>query len=413
MAIKNLFTTLAQKPMRVALLMGFSSGLPLLLTSRTLQSWMSYTGGTNQAVAIIALVGLPYSLKFLWAPFMDRYTISNLGRRRGWIFATQLALFLSIAAISRLNPIEDFAWTAALALIISFFSASQDVVVDAYRRETILDEEQGLATSMYSLGYRIAMWIAGGLVLIMADHISWNTAYLLIAFVMLFSSISVFWADEPPPAQNLPHTLKDAVILPLKDFFGRPQAVTILMFILFYKLGDAMSGNMLAKFYAFHGFSAQEVGIAAKSTVPFSAPAGAFVGGVLILRVGLFRSLFTFGIVQIISTLGFIILNFTPHSIWTLGSVVFFEDFSAGMGSAALVAYMASLTNINFTATQFALMGSLAALPRTFISSVTGVMVDTLGWTAFFAVCGVMALPGLMLIRYLTDKNSSHVKSGA
>lgn len=404
MSTRDVLKTLKQKPMLLALLMGFSSGLPLLLSSKTLQTWMSYTGGSNQVVGAMALVGLPYALKFIWAPIMDRFSLGRIGLRRGWLIATQIGVFTSVAALSRLNPVEDLALASFFAICISFFGASQDTIVDAYRRETLREEELGLAASLYSVGYRVAMWVTGGLVLILADWLSWNTVYLMLSVVMLLNIGVVIWADEPAESKHRPRTLRDAVVLPLKDFFSRKGAWVILLFILLYKVGDAMAGNMLPKFYAFLAYTPTEVGLAAKSTTPFSVSAGTFIGGLLLIRIGIYRSLFIFGIVQALSTLSFLIVNMTGHNIVALASVVFFEDFSSGMGSAAFLAFMGSLTNISFTATQYALLSSLSAVPRTVISSVTGVLVESLGWNGFFTLCALAALPGLFMIRHLARK---------
>lgn len=394
----SLLKALSKKPMLVTLLMGFSCGMPFLLASKTLQTWMSYTGGTTRAVGAMALVSLPYSLKFLWAPIMDRYTINGLGRRRGWLLVAQIGLLLSIVAISFTNPTEQIALTSFFALCISFFGASQDTVVDAYRRETLLDEELGIGSSLYSMGYRIAMWITGGLALILADQLSWNTVYLIMASVMLVAIGFTLWADEPPPAPSSPKTMRDAVVLPLQEFFSRHNAILFLIFVLLYKVGDAMAGNMLPKFYEHLGFTATEVGVIAKTMGPFSVVIGTFVGGALILRLGLYRALFTFGVLQALSTLSFVVLDMSGHSLPALTGVVFFEDFTGGMGSAAFLAFMAVLTNKSFTATQYALLTSLMAVPRTVISAGTGYMVDALGWSGFFLTCAIVALPGLFLI---------------
>lgn len=401
MSFRETLQVLKKKSMLITLLMGFSSGLPLLLSWKTLQMWLSYTGGTNQVVGAFALVGLPYSLKFLWAPVIDRFAILGLGRRRGWIVLTQIGLFLSIACLSRINPIENLFLASIIALTISFFAASQDVAVDAYRKESLSEEEFGLGASLYTLGYRVAMWVAGGLALILADVLSWNTVYLLLSFVMLANVAITLWAEEPPPSEGRPRTLKDAVILPLQDFFTRDGAWYLLVFILMYKVGDLMAGNMLPKFYEFHHFTPTEVGIAAKSTAPFSVPAGTFLGGLLLLKLGVHRSLYLFGIVQALSTISFLIVNWLGHNVIALTAVVFFEDFTAGMGSAAFMAFMAALTNVSFSATQFALLSSLAAVPRTVISSITGFIVDYLGWTGFFIFCAASALPGLLMISHI------------
>lgn len=397
----EVLNALLQKSMMISLLMGFSSGLPLLLCSKTLQTWMSYTGGTAQMVGFMAIVSIPYGLKFLWAPLMDRFSLSRLGRRRSWLLLSQLGVLISVAALSRIQPVEDLSLTMLLALAISFFGASQDIVIDAYRRESLKDEELGLGSSFYSMGYRIAVWIAGGLALILASRVSWNTVYLIMAGIMIMSMIVTLWADEPVGAVSSPRTLQEAVYLPLKDFFSRHGAVIILIFILLYKVGDAMAGNMLPKFYEYLGFSSEEVGVIAKTMGPVSFLLGTFIGGIIIFKTGIYRSLFIFGVLQALSTLSFVALDRAGHNLPVLTGVVFFEDLSAGMGSAAFMAFMASLTNKSFTAMQYALMTSLMALPRTLISSGTGYMVAYFGWSGFFIFCALAAIPGLALILHV------------
>lgn len=401
MPARLIFRALGQKPMLAALLMGISSGMPLLLASKTMQYWMSYTGGDIKKIGLVALVGLPYAFKFVWAPFMDRFSLGRLGKRRHWMLFTQIGVVLSILALSFTSPSQDVLLASLFALCISFFGASQDIVIDAYRRETLKDEELGLGSSIYSMGYRVAMWITGGLALILADLISWNTVYLIMAGIMSLGIGVTLWADEPPPSPSSPKTMRDAVYLPIKDFLSRNGALLILIFILLYKVGDAMAGNMLPKFYEHLGFSSSEVGIIAKTMGPFSVVTGTFVGGALILKLGIYRSLFLFGIFQALSTLSFVALHMKGHSLPALTGVVFFEDFTSGMGSAAFMAFMASLTNKSFTATQYALLTSLMAVPRTVVASVTGFLVASLGWNGFFTFCTLAATPGLLLILYV------------
>ncbi len=388
------------------LLMGFSSGLPLLLTSRTLQLWLSYSGGSNALVGYVAIIGLPYTLKFVWAPLMDRYAIPKLGRRRGWMFVTQALTMLSIFALSRIDPLANLTLAAASAFMIAFASASQDIVIDAYRREILTDEELGLGSSLSTTGYRIAMWVAGGLAVIMSKFLGWNTIYLLLSLFMGVGLITTFFAPEPDIHKSRPHSLKDAVWLPLKDFFERPRVLVILAFILLYRVGDSMVGNMLSKLYVTLGFTPEEIGVVAKSLTPFSFGFGAFIGGAAILRLGIMRSLFIFGIYQALTSLLFTVLHLSGHNIVIFGLVVFSEDLANGMTSAALLAYMASLTNKSFTATQYALLTSLMAVPRIFIASMAGHLVDFFGWDNFFIFCTMAATPGLLLLYYLYKRHN-------
>jgi PAT family beta-lactamase induction signal transducer AmpG len=398
---REIFSSLKQKPMALALLMGFSSGFPLLLSSKTLQTWIAYAGGTNTTVGAMAILGVPYSLKFLWAPLLDRYSIGPFGRRRGWLLISQLGVALSIFGLSRLNPVDEIFIASFFALGISFFGATQDIVIDAYRRETLKEEELGLGSAISNSGYRVALWVTGGLAIFMAGEISWNTIFALLALMMMGTWAITFWADEPTSSASAPRTLRDAVYLPLIDFFSRHGAVLMLIFVLLYKVGDSMAGNMLAKFYVHLGFTPQEVGAIAKTMGPIALTVGTFIGGALIYRFGIYRALFAFGVLQALSTISFVALDFAGHSLAVFSAVIFFEDFSSGMGSAAFMAFMASLTNKKFTGTQYALLTSLMAVPRTFIASFTGPMVDALGWTGFFILCALIALPGLILIRYV------------
>lgn len=404
---KEIFRSLTQKNMVIAMIMGFSSGVPLLLAGRTLQAWLSYAGSTNVLIGAAAVISLPYSLKFLWAPLVDRYEIPFLGRRRGWLLAAQICLFITIAVLSQTDPVGNIQMTFTFAFLIAFFGATQDIVVDAYRRESLKDEELGLASSVYQLGYRVAMWLTGGVALVIAGQLSWNTAYLLMATLMLVGIAATLWADEPKSSFARPHSLKDAIILPLKEFFSRRGALLFLLFILLYKLGDSMAGNMLAKLYKDLQFTPEEVGVIAKSMGPIAFLCGTFLGGLAMIRLGINKALLIFGVFQALSTLSFVYLNHLGHSLPGLTGVVFFEDFSSGMGSAAFLAFMASLTNRAFTATQYALLTSLMAMPRTFIAAWTGVIVDSLGWDGFFIFCTVIALPGLFLLMFFINRDDA------
>lgn len=397
--------------MLVALLMGFSSGLPLLLTSRTLQAWASYTGGSNVLVGALALLGLPYTFKFIWAPLVDRYNIfPGLGRRRGWLLVTQLGIVASILFLSRLNPTDDLYWLTICAFAVSFFSASQDIVVDAYRRESLKDIELGLGSSMYQMGYRIAMWVAGALALILSSVVSWNTVYVLMSLFMSIGVLTSLWATEPEESSSAPKTLREAVVEPMREFFSRKgisSAVFLLVFVLLFKIGDAMAGNMLIKLYKDLSIPPEDVGLYAKSMAPFSVIGGTIIGGILIMRLSIYKSLFVFGVLQALSTLSFAVLHHFGYSVPLFAGVVFFEDFTGGMGSAAFMAFMSTLTNRSFTATQYALLTSLSAVPRTVISSGMGFVVDAIGWKGFFIFCTLAAVPGLILLIFISQRQKA------
>lgn len=384
--------------MLFACFMGFSSGLPLLLTGSVLQAWMTESGVDLGTIGLFALVGLPYTLKFLWAPFLDRYVPVILGRRRGWLLIIQLALMAAIAALGFTNPAARPLGVAAAALLLTFFSASQDIVIDAYRRESLADEEQGLGAALYVNGYRVGMLFASGGGLILADLVPFSVVYLIMSGTMLLGVLTTLLAPEPP-AVGAPSTLLDAVIQPFREYFRRQDAALILLFILLYKIGDQMASQMTIPFYLSLGFSKTEIGAVVKLFGFWAVVAGSLLGGVLMLRLGTYRSLWGFGILQAISTLGFAWLTVAGDSNAWLAAVVAFENVTQGMGTAAFVGFMASMTNREFTATQYALLSSLIGIPRVFATAPTGYLADATGWIGFFVLCALAAVPGLLLLR--------------
>ncbi|MBU4503323.1 MAG: AmpG family muropeptide MFS transporter [Proteobacteria bacterium] len=384
--------------MIVALLMGFSCGLPLLLTITVLQAWMKEKGVDLTVIGLMALVGLPYTLKFIWAPFLDRYTLPFLGRRRGWLLIAQIFLIFSIAGLGLTDPVGHPWMVVFAALLVTFFSASQDIVVDAYRREDLPDEELGLGSSLYVNGYRVGMLLASGGGLILADHITFSMVYLIMAACMLPCVLTTFFASEPEIAVGTPKSLKEAVLCPLIDYFSRKEALWILAFILFYKIGDNMASAMTTPFYLDIGFSKTEIGAVVKLFGFWATIIGSLIGGVLMLRQGIYRSLWIFGFFQAISTAGFALLARIGHSIPALSTVIAFENLSSGMGTAAYVAFMASITNKKFTATQYALLSSLMGVPRVLVSAPTGFFAKSLGWENFFIFCTLIAIPGMLLL---------------
>lgn len=392
--IRSIFTG----RMAVALIMGFASGLPLLLTMGVLQAWMREEGLDLTTIGLITLVQIPYTWKFLWAPIMDRFTPALLGRRRGWLLISQIALTMSIAALAFSNPGRRLSLTVISALMVAFFSASQDIVVDAYRRETLSDNELGLGSSLYIYGYRLGMLLASGGGLIMADHMAWSSVYLVMAACMLPVMAVTLLAPEPDAAPGQPVTLRDAVIAPLTDYFTRPSALTILAFILLYKLGDSMASAMTMPFYLDIGFTKTQVGAVVKFFGTGAVIGGAILGGVIMLRLGINRSLWIFGVLQAVSTAGFALLARAGDNVAALAAVIAFENVSSGMGTAAFVAFMASITDKRFTATQYALLSSLMGIPRVLASAPTGYLAETMGWEAFFIFCTLIALPGIILL---------------
>ena len=396
--------------MLVALLMGFACGLPLLLTISVLQAWMKEEGVDLTVIGMMALVGLPYTLKFFWAPFLDRFTLPFLGRRRGWLLIFQVTLIFSISGLGLTDPANNPWMVAFAAFLVTFFSASQDIVVDAYRREDFPDEELGLASSLYINGYRVGMLLASGGGLIMADHMPFSSVYLIMAACMLPGLFTTLLAHEPEITHGTPRSMHEAVVDPMVEYFSRQGALWILAFILFYKIGDTMAGAMTTPFYLDIGFSKTEIGTVVKLFGFWATIAGALIGGVLMLRLGINRSLWIFGFLQAISTACFAILARIGHSVAALSGVIAFENLSSGMGTAAYAAFMASITNKKFTATQYALLTSLMGIPRVVASAPTGFLAKNLGWENFFIACTVIAVPGMLLLFKFAPWNSGQAE---
>ena len=378
--------------------LGFSSGLPLALTGGTLQAWMAIVGVDLKTIGIFSLVGLPYTLKFLWSPLMDRYVPPLLGRRRGWMVATQIALMLGIVAMGLTSPRDAILAMGFLALIVAFSSASQDIVIDAYRTDVLAEKERGAGTAVFVTGYRIAMLVSGALALILSDQIGWRATYLFMAALVVVGMSGVLLAREPVAAVA-PRSLREAIQGPLRDFFGRKGAVSLLLLIVFFKLGDAYAGTLTTAFLIRGvGFTPTEVGTVNKGLGLISVIVGAGIGGSLMVKLGLFRSLVAFGILQAVSNLSFSALALAGKSYPMMIFAVAFENLTGGMGTAAFVALLMALCDKRFSATQFALLSSLAALGRVFISPTSGFMVEAMGWAAFFFLTAVTALPGLGML---------------
>ena len=378
--------------------MGFSCGLPLLLTISVLQAWMKEEGVDLTVIGMMALVGLPYTVKFLWAPLLDRYTLPFLGRRRGWLLAAQLALALAIAGLGCTSPAKSPWMVAFAAFLVTFCSASQDIIVDAYRREDLTDRELGLGSSLYINGYRLGMLLASGGGLIMADYIPFSLVYLIMALGMVPGIATTFLAPEPTTPAGVPRTLKDAVINPMVEYFTRRGALWILAFILLYKIGDTMASAMTTPFYLDIGFTKTQIGAVVKLFGFWATIAGSLMGGICMLRLGIPRSLWIFGILQALSTAGFALLAQIGPSLSWLAGVIAFENLSSGMGTAAYAAFMASITDKRFTATQYALLTSLMGVPRVLAAAPTGLLAKIFGWQGFFICCTVIALPGMLLL---------------
>lgn len=422
MTNEKIWQILFTKKMLICIFTGFSSGLPLYILVSLLPAWLRSEGVNLKAIGLFALIGLPFTWKFLWAPFFDRY-IPPLGRRRGWLLISQILLLVSIPALGLLNPKIDIWSIAYLATVVAFFSASQDIVLDAYRRELLIDAELGIGNAVHVNAYKIAGLIPGSLSLILADRLPWNTVFLITALFMLPGILMTLFVSEPALKSGAPRTLKAAVIEPFKEFMQRngvSSALTILAFIFLYKLGDSMATALATPFYLDMGFSKTEIGLIAKNAGLWPSVIGGLLGGVWMIKLGINRALWIFGAVQMIAILGFAWLanaaqnqdlfnalvefkilsvgfTFYQKELW-LAAVIGVEALGVGLGTAAFVAYIAQTTHPLYTATQFALFTSLAAVPRTLANAATGYMVESMGWRNFFIFCFMIAIPGMLLL---------------
>jgi PAT family beta-lactamase induction signal transducer AmpG len=408
---QNLVGLIANRRIGVITLLGFSSGLPLALTSGTLQAWMAVENVDLSTIGIFTLVGLPYTLKFLWAPVMDRFVPPLLGRRRGWMLVTQLALLVGIAAMARTSPTEATLLMASLAFFVAFSSASQDIVFDAYRTDVLHPRERGLGAAVSVGGYRIAMLVSGAIALILADQIGWGDTYILMAIFMGVGMVATVLGPEPKLETKPPRTLAAAVWGPLTEFFSRNGAFAMLVLIVLYKLGDAFAGTLTTAFLIRGpGFTPTDVGLVNKGMGLAATLFGAFVGGVLLAQLGLFRSLMLFGILQAVTNLGFMMLALAGKSYPMMVFAVGLENLAGGMGTAAFVALLMAMCDHRYTATQFALLSALAVLGRVYLGPVAGYMVEHIAWSVFFFLTFLAALPGLWLLYHmrLTVEGMNH-----
>jgi PAT family beta-lactamase induction signal transducer AmpG len=387
--------------MLICLFTGFTSGLPLYVLIQLVPAWLRVEGVGLAEIGFFALVGFPYTWKFLWSPVMDRYTLPFLGRRRGWMFITQLALLVSIGAMGFIKP-DLSIWTVAyLAAAVAFFSASQDIVLDAYRRELLPDLELGLGNAIHVQTYRLAGLVPGSLALILADFLPWHIVFVVVAAFMGIGLILTLLIQEAIAEPSPPKTLREAIVEPFREFLQRKgvgSAALILAFLFFYKLGDNMATALSTPFYVDVGFTLTQIGSIAKFASLVAVIIGGLVGGVMMIKLGINRSLWLFGVVQVVSILGFAVLAEVGANPWVLGTVVALEYLGVGLGTAAFTAFIARTTNPVFAATQFALFTALTAVPRTLANAVTGVIVEQVGWTSFFVLCTVLAVPGMLLL---------------
>ncbi|MEQ1803154.1 MAG: MFS transporter [Gammaproteobacteria bacterium] len=389
-----------------ALTLGFASGLPFNLPDSTLQAWLATLDMDIKTIGWFTLVGAPYAFKFLWAPILDRYALPVLGRRRGWMLLLQLLLAVLIAALGlqgeRLGlaaPGEVVYAVAAIGLLIAFVSATQDIVIDAYRADTLRPEERGVGSTATQVGYRLATWITGALALILSDVIGWRNTYLLMAVVMGATVLFTWSAPEPERVAARPRSLAAAVMDPLREFLGRPGAWALLGLIVLYKFGDAFALKLVTAFLIKGvGFTALEVGAISKTVVITLTLLGTFVGGVLLARLGLFRSLLFFGILQALTNLLYALLAATGKSTALMVIALGFDNFAGGMGAAAFVAFLMGLCDVRFSAFQYALLSALASVARNFLGPPAAYVVDAVGWSTFFTITFFTAIPGLLVL---------------
>jgi PAT family beta-lactamase induction signal transducer AmpG len=395
----------------VILVLGFSSGLPLALSGATLQAWMTVEGVDLSTIGIFTLVGIPYTWKFLWAPMLDRFVPPFLGRRRGWLAVTQLALAVLIAAMAMLSPRSDLGALALLAVLVAFASASQDVVFDAYRTDVSPPDERGLAGALTVVGYRIAMLVSGALALVLVagggwfPGLGWRNTYFVMAGLMFVGFAATLLGREPQSIAPPPRSLREAFVEPLREFFSRPGAGWLLLLLVLYKLGDAFALSLTTAFLLRGaGFSLEDVGYVNKAMGLAATIVGALFGGGLMVRLGLYKSLLWFGILQALSTLTFMWLATAGKSYPIMVLAVGFENFAGGMGTAAFVALLMALCDHRFTATQYALLSALAAFGRVYVGPVAGFATSPkylgLDWATFFFCAFVVALPGLALLAW-------------
>lgn len=391
--IKVFFT----KKMLSCFLLGISSGLPLLLIGSTFKAWMKEAGVDLGIIGLFALVGMPYTLKFLWAFLFDKISLGFLDRRRGWIVVLQLCLAFCIYIMSVLSPKENLSVMALVTFIIAFLSASQDIVIDAYRREILDDHELGLGSSLAVNGYRVGMLLAGAFALPLADFVGWSLTYVLMSLIML-GCVFITLMSPQDEYDIKPNSFLEAVVGPFLEYFKKSGAIEILFFILLFKIGDQIASEMFTPFYLDLGFSKTQIGVVSKFYGFWATIIGGLLGGAVIIKIGILRSLWIFGILQALSTACFAFLSFIGPNLVGLIMVVGFENLTSGMGTSAFVAFMMSLCDKKFSASQYALLSSFMGVPRVIFGSQSGFLVKFLGWYWFFIFCACIAIFGIMML---------------
>jgi PAT family beta-lactamase induction signal transducer AmpG len=409
---REIFEALANRHMAVVLLLSFSSGLPLALSVGTLQAWLATTNVDIQTVAFFSLVGIPYTFKFIWAPIMDRFIPPVLGRRRGWMLLTQALLIYLIIQMAFTDPEQHIYFMGLLALMLAFSSASQDIAIDAYRADLLTAKERGFGAAVTVTGYRTAMLVSGGLSWIIADNMGWPFTYCLMAALMGIGIIATFWGPEPEWDKQAPVNMRDAVILPFKEFFTRHHGLLLLVFIVLYKLADASAISLNSLFFIREqGFTLTETGILYKWLGIVATIIGAFIGGSFVVTHGLYKPLLWFGILQAVTNLGYMLVSIIGKTYIGMVSVVAVDQIVGGMGTAVFMGLLIALCDHRFTATQFALLSALSALGRVFIGPPAGFLIENIGWTWFFFVTFLIAIPSLILLYYIRTTIESYHKT--
>lgn len=388
--------------------LGFSSGFPFYVIREVLKAWLTDANIDLGTIGLFSAVALPYTWKFVWSPAMDGITLPFLGRRRGWMLLTQLGLLILIGTMGQINPAKSLKMMAVVAFSIAVFSASQDIVLDAFRREYLTDEELGLGTGIWMNAWRFGMFASTGTAFFLADRIGYPAVHLVLCVMMGIGIMTTLLVSEPETGVRPPQSLQETVVEPFREFFSRGGAWWVLAFILLYKLGDNMAGAMNIPFILKMGFTKQEYFVIVKGVGMLALFGGAFLGGIVMIRLGIANSLWVFGILQAVSTAGFALLVVFGKNQILLSGIVAFEFLATGLGQAAYASYMAIQTNKRFTATQYAMMTSLMAIPGTVAASVTGYMAEYLGWVVFYIVCSLVALPGLLLLLRIAPWGSSN-----
>lgn len=392
--------------MAVMFFFGFSSGFPYYIIKDALKFWMTDTGVDLSTIGLFALVGMPYTLKFVWSPMMDGFVPPFLGRRRGWILMAQIGLMITIAAMGLLLSANSLWWIALFALCINFFGASQDIALDAFRREYLSSDELGFGTGVWMNAWRLGTFVSIGMSVLTDYNLEWSTAFFILAGIMSVGIITNLLVPEPKVDAPMPVNIKEAVVEPFVEFFQRERAILILLFILLYKIGDNMASTMTIPYIVEMGFTKTQYFVIVKGVGMMGLFGGVLVGGSIMVRLGIAKSLYLFGFLQALSTAFFALLNMVNHSslFWfnysraMLGAIVAFEFFATGLGQAAYASYMAIQTNKRFTATQYALLTSLMGIPGVFAAAVTGFVVNFSSWNFFYSFCALAALPGMLLL---------------